>query len=114
MAAERPPTFGDMTSSAQEVVDRLVLAQTELAEIEVTGTAGGGLVTVIMRVDGEVTRVAIDQAAVDEGDAEALAALTLTAIRQAIDAAKSVATERVATITSGVEDALGLRRAGGL
>jgi DNA-binding YbaB/EbfC family protein len=102
-----------MTGSAQDMVKRLALAQTELAEIEVTGTAGGGLVTVIMRVDGEVTRVAIDQAAVDEGDAEALAALTLTAIRHAIDAAKSVATERVATITSGIEAALGLGRDGG-
>ena len=112
MAADS--TFQDLMRHAQEMQHELVLAQTELAETEVTGTAGGGLVTVIMRVDGEVTRVAIDQAAVDEGDAEALAALTLTAIRHAIDAAKSVATERVATITSGVEDALGLGRAGGL
>ncbi len=75
MAGE-PTTLRDLAKQAQEMRERLVLAQAELAEMEVTGSAGGGLVTVTMRGDGEVTRVAFDQAAVDRGDAESLAALT--------------------------------------
>ncbi len=88
-----------------------MLARTELAETEVTGTAGGGLVTVTMRGDGEVTRVAIDQAAVDEGDAESLAALTLAAICHAIDAVKSLTTEKMGAISGVLEAALGAEAA---
>jgi DNA-binding YbaB/EbfC family protein len=90
----------DLMQHAQEMQQQLLFAKAELEEAEVTGTAGGGLVTVTMRGDGEVTNVAFDQAAVDEGDAESLARLTLTAIRNATDAVKSVTTEKMAALTS--------------
>jgi DNA-binding YbaB/EbfC family protein len=89
--------------TVQEVQRELALAQTELAETEVTGTAGGGLVTVIMRGDGEVTRVAFDQAAVDQGDAGALSALTFTAIRNATDTMKAIAADKTASIRDRFE-----------
>src|SRR5260370_41330719 len=88
----------DLAKQAQEMRQRLLLAQAELAETEVTGTSGGGLVTVTMRVDGEVTRVAFDQAAVDHGDAGSPAALTLPPVRHATDALKSLTTETTAAI----------------
>jgi DNA-binding YbaB/EbfC family protein len=110
-------TFQDLMRHAQEMQHELVLAQTELAETEVTGTAGGGLVTVIMRGDGEVTRVAFDQAAVDQGDADALAALTFTAIRNATDTIKSIAADKMASVREGFESYqryLGASETGGL
>jgi nucleoid-associated protein EbfC len=73
-----PLTLRDLMRRAQEMQQHMVHAQSELAQTEVTGTAGGGLVTVTMLGTGEISSVRFDQAAVDEGDAEALAALTLT------------------------------------
>ncbi len=49
-------TLQDLARQAHELRERLVLVQAELAEMEVTGNAGGGLVTVAMRGDGEVTQ----------------------------------------------------------
>jgi DNA-binding YbaB/EbfC family protein len=97
----------DLMQQAQDMRQQLVAAQTELSEIEMTGTAGGGLVTVTVRGDGEVTHVAFDQAAVDDGDAESLARLTMTALRHATDAVKSHTTERMGMVSSDIRAALG-------
>jgi DNA-binding YbaB/EbfC family protein len=97
----------DLAKHAQEIRERLLLAQSDLAETEVTGTADGGRVIIIMRGDGEITRVSFDQAAVDEADADSLAALTLTAIRHATDEVKSVTTEKMGMVSANLEAALG-------
>jgi nucleoid-associated protein EbfC len=96
-------TLQDLARQASELRERLVLVQSDLAEMEVTGSADGGLVTVTMRGDGEVTRVAFDQVALDEGDTESLAALTLTALRRATDALKSLTADKMAALTAGME-----------
>jgi len=101
--AGEQPTFQDLAKKTQELRQQLVLAKIDLAEMEVTGSADGGLVTVTMRGDGEVTRVVIDQAAVDEGDAESLAATTLTAIRRASEALKALTAERLADLTASFD-----------
>lgn len=80
---------------AQQVAQELARTRQELAEHECTGSAGGGLVSVAMRGDGQVTRVVIDQTAVDEGDAVALSSLVLAALTQAWDAMRSVAADRM-------------------
>jgi DNA-binding YbaB/EbfC family protein len=105
-----PPTLRDMIKRTQELRQHLVHAQSELAQTEVTGTAGGGLVTVTMLGSGEVSSVRFDQVAVDEGDAEALAALTMTALRHATDAVKSLTTQRMGAVANGFDDALGRPR----
>lgn len=106
MAGE-PLNFENLSRQAQEFRERLVLARTELAETEVTGSADGGLVKVTMNGDGEVMRVVFDQAAVDEGDAESLAASTLIAFRNATDTLKSLAAERLAGLSAIIEAAAG-------
>jgi nucleoid-associated protein EbfC len=99
--AGEDPTMQDLAKRAQDLRERLVFAKIELAEMEVTGSADGGMVTVTMRGDGEVTRVTFDQSAVDEGDAESLAALTLTAIRRATETLKSIAADKIAELSAG-------------
>ncbi|GAA5199793.1 YbaB/EbfC family nucleoid-associated protein [Rugosimonospora acidiphila] len=91
---------------AQQMAQELVRTQQELAELECTGSAGGGLVSVAMRGDGQVTRVVIDQAVMDEGDAAALSALMLSALNQAWDAMRTIATDRVNAAKSGVSAGL--------
>jgi DNA-binding YbaB/EbfC family protein len=95
------PAIQDLVKKAEALREQLALAKFELAEMEVTGSAEGGLVTVTMRGDGQVTRVVFDQAAVDEGDAKRLAALTMTAISRATDSLKSSIADRMAALTAG-------------
>jgi hypothetical protein len=95
-----PVTLRDLLSRAQQ---HLLHAQSELAQAEVTGSAGGGLVTVTMQGTGEVSSVRFDQAVFDERDAEALAALTFAALRNATDAVKALTAQHMSPLTGGVD-----------
>ena len=69
---------------AQKMQQQVAEAQAELAEAEVTGTAGGGLVTVDRDAGcGEVKSIKIDPKAVDPEDVETLEDLVLAAIHNA-------------------------------
>lgn len=92
------PNLRDLIGRAQAVQQDLVRAQQELAEAEVTGSAGNGLVTVTMRGSGEVSSVRFEPAALEGGDTEALAELTMTALRHATDAVKSLTTDRMTAV----------------
>ena len=76
--------LGDMMKKAQEMQENLQKAQRELANKEVTGEAGGGMVTVIMRGTHEVNRVTIDPSLIGEEDVEMLEDLVAAAINDAV------------------------------
>ena len=59
------PNLQQLMKQAQKMQQQMVDVQAELAETEVTGTSGGGLVTVTLTGTGEVTAVKIDPKAVD-------------------------------------------------
>ncbi|ASW55408.1 YbaB/EbfC family nucleoid-associated protein [Plantactinospora sp. KBS50] len=91
---------------AQDIAQQLVQVRQDLAGLELTGSAGDGTVRVTMRGDGEVTRVVIDQSAVDEGDAAALSTLVLGALRNAHEGLKEAAAQRVNGTPGGPPAAL--------
>jgi len=62
---------------------QLVAAQEQLAQTEVTGSAGGGLVTATMTGSGEVRAITIAPAAVDPEDLETLQDLVVAALHDA-------------------------------
>jgi DNA-binding YbaB/EbfC family protein len=66
------PNLQQLMKQAQKMQQQLAEAQAELAEAEVTGTAGGGLVSVTISGSGEVKSVKIDPKAVDPDDVETL------------------------------------------
>jgi DNA-binding YbaB/EbfC family protein len=87
---------------AQKMQQQLATAQAELAEAEVTGTAGGGLVTVTMVGSGEVRSVRIDPKAVDPEDVETLEDMVVAALHNAADAVKALAEEKMGPLTQGL------------
>jgi nucleoid-associated protein EbfC len=105
--AGTPDTYQNLLDQTRELQRRVNLAQADLLETELSGTAGGGLVTVTMRGDGTVTRVAFDQAVFDEGDAESLGGLTLAAIASAHEAVRALAADKVAAVSESFGGALG-------
>ena len=76
-----------LMAQAQQMQQQLLAAQDQLAHTEVTGTAGGGLVTATITGAGELTGLVINPTAIDPGDPEGLADLVLAAVRDANRAA---------------------------
>ena len=72
-----------LLAQAQAMQEQMQNAQSELAGRTVTGTAGGGLVTVTMTGAGELTEVRLDPKAVDPDDTETLGDLIVVAVRDA-------------------------------
>jgi hypothetical protein len=87
---------------AQKMQQQMVDAQAELAEAELTGTAGGGLVTVTVSGSGEVKSVKIDPGVVDPDDVETLEDLVLAAVHNAAEAARLLAERKLGSVTGGM------------
>ena len=77
------PNMQQLMKQAQKMQQQLAEAQSKLAQTEVTGTAGGGLVSAVVMGDGSVVSVKIDPKAVDPDDGESLEDLVVAAIRDA-------------------------------
>jgi DNA-binding YbaB/EbfC family protein len=57
--------------------------QAKLAEVELSGQSGGGMVTALMNGKGELKRIKLDRAAVDPDDIEILEDLIIAAVADA-------------------------------
>lgn len=78
--------FGNMQNlmrQAQAMQEKLVKAQQELEEMEIVGSSGAGMVTVVMTGKGEIKSVKLKKEAVDPEDVEMLEDLILAAINDA-------------------------------
>ena len=94
-----------LLAAAQQMQSQLMNAQQELADAEVEGTAGGGLVTVVVNGQGELVDLTIDAAAIDPADpeetAQTIADLVLAAVRDAYDAASDLQQETMGPFAAG-------------
>jgi DNA-binding YbaB/EbfC family protein len=96
------PDMAQLLKQAQEMQQQLVAAQEELAQTEVTGSAGGGLVTATMTGNGDVTAVTIAPAAVDPDDLETLQDLVVAALHDAKRAADELAASTMGPLAGGL------------
>jgi len=96
------PNMQQIMKQAQKMQQQVAQAQAELAAAEVTGTAGGGLVSVLMTGLGEVKSVRIDPKAVDPEDIESLEDLVLAAIRNAAEEQRELTEAKMGPVTGGM------------
>jgi nucleoid-associated protein EbfC len=89
---------------AQQMQQQLMEAQAALAEAEVTGQAGNGLVTVTMTAAGEVRAVHVDPKVVDPDDVETLQDLLVAAIQDASRVAQQLQMEKMGPLAGGLGD----------
>ena len=108
-------------AAAQQMQEQLMNAQQALADAEVTGTAGGGLVRATVNGQGELMDLSIDPAAVDPADPEetarTIADLVLAAVRDAYRAAEALQQQQMgplAAVMSGAGMSGGLDLPSGL
>ena len=92
-------------AAAAEMQSQLVNAQQQLAETEIEGSAGGGLVKVTISGQGELVDVSISADAIDSGDpaetASTLEDLIIAAARDAYDALADVQADMMGPLAGG-------------
>jgi len=93
--------LGNLMKQAQQMQANMQKAQEEIASMEVTGEAGGGLVKVTMNGRHEARRVIIDDSLVGD-DREMLEDLVAAAINDAVHKIESVTQERMSGMTAGL------------
>jgi nucleoid-associated protein EbfC len=95
-----------LLQAAAAMQSQLVSAQQELADAEVEGTAGGGLVTATVNGQGELVDLTIAANAIDTGDAEetaqTIADLVLAAYRDALHEVDKLQQETMAPLAAGL------------
>jgi DNA-binding YbaB/EbfC family protein len=87
---------------AQEMQGRFQKIQEELQRVTVSGSAGGGMVTVEANGQGTVQRVKIDPSVVNPADVEMLEDLVLVAITEAQKKAQAQAQQELGKLTGGL------------
>lgn len=96
------PNMQQLLQQAQKMQQDLARAQEELAQTEVEGQAGGGLVRATVNGSGELKGLVIDPKAVDPEDTETLADLVLAAVQAANENARRLQEEKLGPLAQGL------------
>jgi DNA-binding YbaB/EbfC family protein len=102
MQPGQQPDMSALLAQAQQVQQQLMEAQEALANSEVNGQGGGGLVQVTMKGSGEVIGVRIDPKVVDPDDVETLQDLVVGAIKDASQQVTLLAQSKLGPLAGGL------------
>ena len=92
--------IAQLMQQAQKMQEEMQRAQEELARLEVTGNAGGGMVSVTLTGRMECRRVRIDPSVV--ADPEMAEDLVAAAFNDAVNKANAASAERMGAATAGM------------
>ena len=93
--------LGNLMKQAQAMQANMQKAQEELAKMEITGEAGGGLVKVVMNGRHDVKRVHIDDSLLSD-DKDMLEDLVAAAVNDAVRAIEKKSKETMSGLTAGL------------
>jgi DNA-binding YbaB/EbfC family protein len=99
--------IAQMMQQAQRMQDNLKRAQEELAVLEVTGQAGGGMVSITITGKFETRRVHIDPSVL--ADAEMLEDLVTAAFNDAVGKVNEESSKRMSAATAGMPLPAGMK-----
>jgi len=99
--------IGNLMKQAQQMQADMQKAQEEMANIEVTGKSGGGLVSVVMTCRHDVKRVEIDDSVMD--DKEMLEDLFAAAVNDAVRMVEQTTQDKFSGMTAGMNLPGGLK-----
>jgi len=92
--------MGNLQRMAMQMQQEMERIQAELAETEVEGSAGGGVVRAVVTGKQSLVSVTIDPSAVDADDVEMLQDLVTAAVNEALDASRRLAEQKMGTMQS--------------
>lgn len=93
--------FGDIMKQVQEMQEKAKDLQEEIANTEVTGESGAGLVSVTMTGRHDVKRVSIDDSLMGE-DKDVLEDLIAAAVNDAVRRLEEKQKEKMSQLTAGI------------
>ncbi|MFQ5615127.1 MAG: YbaB/EbfC family nucleoid-associated protein [Anaerolineales bacterium] len=91
-----------MMQKIQQLQQQMLEAQQELAEETFTTSAGGGVVEVTVTGDQRCADIKIAPELLEDGDAEMLQDLIITAFNSALDQSREMAEQRLSPLTTGL------------
>jgi len=91
-----------LMKQAQQMQENMQKAQAELANLEVTGEAGGGMVSVVMTGKHDLKRVSIDPTLMEE-DKEMIEDLLAAAVNDAVRKVETSSQDKMAGVTGGMD-----------
>ncbi len=92
--------LGGLMKQAQMMQDNMKKAQEQLAQTEVEGQSGAGMVKVVMTCSHDVRRVSIDPSVLD--DREMLEDLVAAAFNDAVRRGEAISQEKMSGFTAGL------------
>jgi len=92
--------MGGMMKQAQKMQEDMQKAQEEIANMEVEGQAGGGMVKVLMNGRHELRSVSIDESVMD--DKEMIEDLVAAAVNDAVRKIESESSSKMSGVTAGM------------
>jgi DNA-binding YbaB/EbfC family protein len=93
--------IGNLMKQVQQVQDNMAKMQEKLADMEVEGQSGAGMVKVIMTCKYDVRRVEIDPGLMSD-DKEMLEDLMAAAVNDAVRKVESTVQEKMGSVTAGL------------
>ncbi len=95
--------FTSIMQQAREMQEKMNRVQEELASKTVTGSAGGGMVTVQATGKGEIISISIEDEVIDAAEKELLQDLVSGAVNDALRKARDLAKSEMAGLAGGVQ-----------
>lgn len=93
--------IGNLMKQAQKMQEDMAKAQEEMANIEVTGQSGGGMVSIVMTCRHDVKRVSIDDSLFSD-DKDMLEDLIAAAVNDAVRQVEKTSSDKMSGMTAGL------------
>jgi len=94
--------MGDILKQAQKMQEKMQEIQDGLADLQVEGSAGGGMVSVTANGKQQVVSIQIDPQVVDPEDIEMLEDLVVAAVNQALEKSQELASQEMNKVAGGM------------
>lgn len=92
--------LGGLMKQAQKMQENMQKVQEEIAEMEVEGKSGGGMVSVVMTGRHDLRKVTIDDSLMD--DKEMLEDLIAAAVNDAVRTVETATKDKMGEVTGGM------------
>jgi nucleoid-associated protein EbfC len=94
--------LGNMLKEAQKLQSKMAEMQAKLAETEISGAAGAGMVQVTLNGKGEMRAIKIDPSLAEPGEIEVLEDLIVAAFNDAKSRLETQLQEEMGKLTGGM------------
>ena len=95
--------MGNLMKQAQQMQQKMMKLQEEVAQRTLDASVGGGMVTVTVNGKSEVLRIKIEPQVVDPNDVEMLEDLIVAGVNEALRKAQEMMAEEMSKLTGGLK-----------